>query len=732
MDRSIVDVLERGEGEGIEFKLEYTSRVGRTICAFANTKGGTIYLGISDNGNNRSERVVGIKDPHDVISRVQNVASSCDPPILVRINKKPVDSGKVGGKILVVVEVDQSAEPFHKYNKDTYQRVGEEDKPLSTAELNALLKGRSGFDESFCDEFDYQKNFDQEKLNSMLNRDNSADERDAAEAIVGLGVGIKRNGHIIFRNAGVLFFAKNLNVFYPHASIRCFRFRGADESGEIIAKNQFNDDLISSMKKALVFLEENLNTAYRFSNNNMRREELLELPQIALREAIVNAVTHRNYLDRGAETTIKIFDNRVEITNPCVSMIGGASTFKFNTRVNPLIATLMDKAGHAERIHRGIELMKSAVKKVGQSVIINIENNFWNLTFTRKKHGHKVSDDTHFNFGDDYLSASHSKRLAVLLDVIARHKFDKHGFIIANNVSEQVVDQDLAYLQTHELIAIDGSGQSGKYNVTTTYLCGRETKLSPCAVQVARFFVERSELGDGSEWHVPIEEISNKISVDDKKIITAIGELERVDLVGLAFVAGHNSPMSIMARARLFVEFDQFWMPWNPKEDARTITSDMMGEEGQEIAPSQIAERYGWDLRRVNPAIHIIRKNALRFMPSSSVAVNKFELPEHTRLSWDRGKDAAEDFLRHIDSDMHKENDIEEVVLLMCLRSTISYLFQKLYGDVVDERINIEGIPHKIYFASTPEKERKIKFLNYLQKLASDIEREEIVHGKKK
>lgn len=728
MDKGIVDVLERGEGERIEFKSAYTNRVGRTICAFANTKGGTIYLGISDKGNNRSERAVGIKDPHDVISKVQDVASSCDPPILVRINKKPVDSGEVGSKVLVVVEVDQSAEPFHKYNKDTYQRVGDKDKPLSTAELNALLKGRSGFDESFCAEFDYQKNFDQEKLNSMLNHNNSASEKDAIEAIIGLGAGIKRNGHVIFRNAGVLFFAKNLNVFYPHASIRCFRFRGADESGEIIAKNQFNDDLISSMKKALVFLEENLNTAYRFSNNNMRREELLELPQIALREAIVNAVTHRNYLDKGAETTIKIFDNRVEITNPCVGMRDGASTFKFSTRVNPLIATLMDKAGHAERIHRGIELMKSAVKKVGQSVIITIENNFWNLTFTRKKHGHKVSDD--FNFGDDYLSANRSKRLAVLLDVIARHKFDRHRFIADNNVNEQIVDQDLGYLQAHELVTIDGSGPSDKYNVTTTYLCGRETKLSPCAVQIARFLVERSEIGDGSEWHVPIEKINDKIPIDNKKILTAIDELEQIGLVGLAFVAGHSIPTSIMARAKLFVEFDQFWMPWNPKEDARTITSDLMGEEGQEIAPSQIAERYGWNLRRVNPAIQIIRKNALRFMPSSNVAVNKFELPEHTRFSWDRGKDAAEDFLRHIDSDMHKEDSIEEVVLLMCLRSTISYLFQKLYGDVVDEKISIEGIPHKVYFASTPEKERKIKFLNYLQKLISDIEREEIVHGK--
>ena len=115
MDRNIIDVLERGEGEGIEFKSEYTNRICRTICAFANTKGGTIYLGISDKGGNHSERVVGIKDPHDVISKVQNVASSCEPSILIRINKKPVDSRKVEGKVLVVVEVDQS-ESIHKYN----------------------------------------------------------------------------------------------------------------------------------------------------------------------------------------------------------------------------------------------------------------------------------------------------------------------------------------------------------------------------------------------------------------------------------------------------------------------------------------------------------------------------------------------------------------------------------------------------------------------------------------
>ena len=723
MNRDIIDVLGRGEGEGIEFKSEYTNRVGRTICSFANTKGGTIYLGISDKGNNPSERVVGIDDPYDVISRVQDVANSCEPSILIRINKKLVDSGNVKGKVLVVVEVDPS-ESIHRYNKDVYQRVGEEDKPLSTAELSALLKGRSRFDEDLCKEFNYPKHFDHEKLRSILKHNDY--EGDAAEAIVSLGVGIKRNGHVAFRNAGVLFFAKDLNAFYPHASIRCFRFRGTDESGEIIAKNQFNDDLISSMKKALVFLEENLNTEYRFSNNDIRREELLELPQVALREAIVNAVTHRDYLDKGAETTIKIFDNRVEITNPCISIEGDTSTFKFNTRVNPVIANLMDKAGYAERIGRGLELMKKSVRDIGQSISIKIVNNFWNLTFTRKKHDHKVSSDIHFNFGDDNLSASHTKRLAVLLDLIAKHRFEKHNFIKDNNISTQLLEQDLDYLRTHDLIAIE----SDKYHVTSTYLCGKKVKLSPYAVRVGRFLVERSEVGDGSEGHTPIEEI--KTSIDDKKILTAIRELEQLALVGLAFVAGHNSPTSVIARAKLFVEFDQFWMPWNPKEDARTIASEMMDEDGQKITPSHIAKRYGWDLRRVNPAVHILRKNALRLMPSSSVAVNEFELPEYTRFSWDRGKDAAQDFLRHIDSDMHKEDAIEEIVLLMCLRSTVSYLFQKLYGDIVADRNSIEGIPHQVYFASTPEKERKIKFLNYLQKLASDIEREEIVYSKKK
>ena len=731
MDRNIVDVLGRGEGEGIEFKSEYTNRVGRTICAFANTKGGTIYLGISDRGNNHYGRVIGVKDPHDVISRLQNVANSCEPPILIRINKKLVDSGNVEGKVLVVVEVDPS-EAIHKYSKDVYLRVGEEDKPISTAELSTLLKGRSGFDEDFCNEFNYQEHFDREKLMSMLKRNDPDDEGDAAEVIVSLGVGLKRNGHVVFRNAGVLFFAKDLNIFYPHASIRCFRFRGTDESGEIIAKNQFNDDLISSVKKALVFLEENLNTEYRFSDNDMRREELLELPQTALREAIVNAVTHRNYLDKGAETTIKIFDNRVEITNPFVNLGGDTRTFKFNTRVNPVIATLMDKAGYAERIGRGLELMKNSVKNIGQSVSINIVNNFWNLTFTRKKHGHKVGSNIHFNFGDDNLSESHTKRLATLLELIASHRFEKNNFIKDNNVSTQLLEQDLDYLRTHGLIAIDNSRQSSKYHVTSTYLCGKEVKLSPYAVQIGRFLVERSEVGDGSEWHTPIEEIKNKTSIDDKKIITAIRELEQVDLIGLAFVAGHNSPTGVMARAKLFVEFDHFWMPWNPKEDARTITSDMMGEDGQKITPSHIAERYGWGLRRVNPAIHILRKNALRLMPSSSVAINEFEFPEHTRFSWDRGKDAAQDFLRYIHSDMRKEDATEEITLLMCLRSTVYYLFHRLYGDTLANSISIEGIPHKVYSASTPEKEQKIKFLNYLQKLVSDIEREEIAYGKKK
>ena len=323
MDQELVKALTDGEGECIEFKLEVGNKnedskiLGKAICAFANTKGGRVYIGIHDKGKNYNERVVGIEDPDDVISQAKDIANGCDPS--VQVHGRKISLGNASEKSVVVIEVvEGGSDHLHRYKKDVFIRIGDKSKPASSAELTSLMKERISFDEDLCHEFKYKKHFDQEKARTVFKQNEPDDSKEKiASLMVSAKAAVRINDDIVFRNVGVLFFAKNLRDFYPHASIRCFYFSGLDEKDEMV-KKQFNEGLLSDIEKAMAFLREHLNTEYKFPNDKMKRKEVLEVPQDALREAIVNAVTHRDYRERGADTIIKIFDNRVEISNPCI------------------------------------------------------------------------------------------------------------------------------------------------------------------------------------------------------------------------------------------------------------------------------------------------------------------------------------------------------------------------------------------------------------------------------
>ncbi len=114
------------------------------------------------------------------------------------------------------------------------------------------------------------------------------------------------------KNAGVLLFCKKVNDFFLNATVSCILFQGNDKY-KIIDQREFERDLYSNYQNAFSYVKSKLNTEYIIKGGP--REEKLELPEEALREAILNAIAHRDYFSP-ANVQINIFQNRVEITNP--------------------------------------------------------------------------------------------------------------------------------------------------------------------------------------------------------------------------------------------------------------------------------------------------------------------------------------------------------------------------------------------------------------------------------
>ncbi len=172
------------------------------------------------------------------------------------------------------------------------------------------------------------------------------------------------SGRVVMRNAGVLFFAKDVRRFFPQAYVTCLLAKGTDKAN-ILDRKDFTEGVVVDIEESLRFVERNTRTAYRIEK--LRREEVPEYPTRALREAITNAVMHRDYFETGANVFVEIYDDRIEISNPG-GLPKGLTQAELGTRSvrrNPLIADLLHRIAFIEKAGTGIRRMREDARKNG-------------------------------------------------------------------------------------------------------------------------------------------------------------------------------------------------------------------------------------------------------------------------------------------------------------------------------------------------------------------------------
>ena len=136
--------------------------------------------------------------------------------------------------------------------------------------------------------FDYDTHFDPKKLEYFLKLAGISKVLDAPTVLTNLGVAERQEGKVIFNNTGILFFSKNLQDTYFHTAITCALYKGT-EKVDVLDRRDFNEDLISSIDRAMNFLKQYIPLRYEMTGEP-RRKEIPEIPYEALREAIINAV----------------------------------------------------------------------------------------------------------------------------------------------------------------------------------------------------------------------------------------------------------------------------------------------------------------------------------------------------------------------------------------------------------------------------------------------------------
>lgn len=164
---------------------------------------------------------------------------------------------------------------------------------------------------------------------------------------------------------GILLFGRERLARFPDAHIQAGRFAGTDRTN-LVDRADLTDYPVRAIEHAMGFVERN--TRLGMAIGSLRRQDLPALPPAALREALVNAVAHADYTQRGAPIRVAVFDDRVEVENPGILLPGltlddlrdGVSRVR-----NRVIARTFKELGLVEQWGTGVRRMVSACASAG-------------------------------------------------------------------------------------------------------------------------------------------------------------------------------------------------------------------------------------------------------------------------------------------------------------------------------------------------------------------------------
>jgi ATP-dependent DNA helicase RecG len=344
------------------------------ICAFANAAGGILLIGVDD-----ANKLKGIKIDNVKRSAIQNSISEVSPQLNCSFEVVNVD-----GFDIAVIEVPIGINKPYVCSGSIYVRVGPNSQKLKTAEQMRDFFQESEklyFDEATCKDFDVE---------SQIDRDNFFNFRvEAGFSPAVTDSQIRKNLQLFtsegyFKRGGVLFFGSQPELFYEQAITRCVAFRGVNKR-YISDDKTYTGPLFVQYTNAREWLRGKLNVGYDIEGQGGGpRKEVWEIPETVFKEAIVNALSHRDYYEKGAVTTIELFDDRVEISNPggLLASVGKEFGHKSVSR-NPLIFSLFQRMHLVEKVGSGILRMEEMMIANHLPAPIYQKEGLFTITFKR-------------------------------------------------------------------------------------------------------------------------------------------------------------------------------------------------------------------------------------------------------------------------------------------------------------------------------------------------------------
>jgi ATP-dependent DNA helicase RecG len=359
------------QGEGIAFHPEAVTpeNLAETLVALANAEGGSILVGVGLQSGHPSRRhslassdAAASPELSELLERALQAALAADPPLIIPLPQLV----EVEGKTVLEVIVPPGLPHVYSTNGRYLIREGAQNVPLNPRQLRRLMieRGAVSF-EALVPDGARLDDVDWDRAERYLSGLGGLPAASREEALLRRGcLAQTQGGELRPTCAGLLLFGREPQRWVHASEILVARYAGTTMSDRFV-KEEIRGTLPEQIRRAEAFVASNMRRGVRLLG--LERVEETEYPADVVREAIVNAVAHRDYQIRGDEIRILMFSDRIEFYSP--GRLPGHVTIAnlVNERFsrNEIIVQVLSDMGFIERLGYGIDRMIRLMAEAG-------------------------------------------------------------------------------------------------------------------------------------------------------------------------------------------------------------------------------------------------------------------------------------------------------------------------------------------------------------------------------
>jgi len=356
------DLILQGEGQRLELKrsLAELNTGTRAAAAMANTDGGHVMFGVRNDGT-----ILGVQLGSQTREQVvQGITGNTDPTLY-----PSVEYVDLNGRTVIVVAVARSDDRPHLVRGQAYKRVGAADVQMDRTEYERLLLARRQlpFDQRLVETAAYA-DLDEAKIQDFLRRrqeaypDTTLPDAMLSRVVIEMLEGAReREGELVPTYTGLIFFGRNPQRLLPRSEVKLARFQGTTTLA-FIDRVITHGTLPEMLDNAERFIRRNTRTAMRVVE--FESVQITEYPYDAVREALVNAMAHRDY-HHSSSIQVNIFDDRLEVMSPGLALIPLSELEGSHVTRNETLCRRFRDIGEMEQFGTGITKMKRFMRDHG-------------------------------------------------------------------------------------------------------------------------------------------------------------------------------------------------------------------------------------------------------------------------------------------------------------------------------------------------------------------------------